>query len=318
MRWGEAEARSSARFFVVGMLVGLCSLLVTCGYGLGLFQTLDEVEQLNAAIRAVEKKRVESLLDAIFPNGTSFDRKGHLHPLYALTCVDEQETEEAREMIRHVAHRFRAAAVDVDYAHHPLTAAYRHNRDVVAQALIEEWRSPVLGVVDEDAVMDEVYASALSAEELQRVDSSVYVYCRDDDAIPCQSINPARIRDASSSRLEAAYRRRFGHAQEPPAVTPYRDTDMSSAIVAPGSTIRTGFWDDPFRPLIPDLLPPRSVAVMNPGYFDSFVEQLSYTFLGHMKGSSTVAVFAMFAVGTVFLFLGAWCVGMTYWLVCCA
>ncbi|KAG5463857.1 hypothetical protein LSCM1_00029 [Leishmania martiniquensis] len=309
------EVDSAARFYMACMLVGVCGLLLSCGYGMGLFRTPDTVEQLNAAIRAVEGKLVSSLLDAVLPNGTRFDGKGYLHPLYALTCVEEEETEEARRMIREVAQRFRAEPIDVDYAHHPLTAAYRHHRYAVAKALIEEWRRSAPRASDEEAVMDEVYASALTVEELQRVDPSVYVYCHSADAARCRVIDSTRIRDASSSRLEAAYKRRFGHPQELPNATPYRDTSMPSKVIAPGSTIRAAFWDDPFRPVVPYLLPPRTAVVMNPGYFDNLLEQLSYTLLGHKNGSSTAVAFAMFAVGTICIFFVLWCAGATYWLV---
>ncbi|GET93090.1 hypothetical protein, conserved [Leishmania tarentolae] len=307
------ESESAVRFYVAGMLVALFGLLLSCGYSFGLFQIPDKVDELNTAIRAVEGKQVALLLDAVFSNGTRFS-KGHVHPLYALSCVQEEETEEARSMIRSVARRFRAEPVDVDYAHHPLTAAYRHHRYAVAQMLIEEWRHPVPGVSDEEAVMDEVYAFALTAADLKRVDPSVYVYCRDADRIRCRALDPQRIRDASNSRLEAAYRRRFGRIQELPAATSYRDTDMPSKIVAPTSTIRAAFWDDPFRPVVPDLLPPRTAMMMNPGYFDSVLSQLSYTLLGHIEGSSTVVAFGVFALCTICLFLGTWCAGVSYWL----
>nr|CAJ2481425.1 unnamed protein product [Leishmania braziliensis] len=312
------EVGSAARFYATGILVGLFALLFSCCYSFGLFHIPDKVEQLNAAIRAVDGRRVSSLLDTVFSSGTRFDSKGYLHPLYALACVQEEETEEARRMIREVARRFRAESIDVDYAHHPLTAAYRHHRYTVAQVLIEEWQRPVPDAKDEDAIMDEVYASSLTVAELQRVDPRVYVYCRDVDSVRCRAVHPARIRDAANSRLEAAYRRRFGRAQELPAVTPYRDTDMPSKVVAPGSTIRAASWDDPFRPVVPELLPPRTAMVMNPGYFDSVLDELSYAVLGHVEGSSSVATFALFAMGVMFLFLSAWCVGMTYWLVCYA
>ncbi|AYU83374.1 hypothetical protein, conserved [Leishmania donovani] len=308
------EAESAARFYMAGMLVGLLGLLLSCGYSFGLFHSPDEVEQLNAAIRTVEGRQVALLLDSVFSNGTRFDGKGHIHPLYALACVQEEETEEARRMIRNVARRFRTEPIDIGYAHHPLTAAYRHHRYAVAQALIEEWRRPAPNVSDEEAVMDEVYASSLTVSELQRVDPSVHVYCRDADAVRCRALDPERIRDASNSRLEAAYRRRFGQTQELPTVTPYRDTDMPSKIVAPASTVRAAFWDDPFRPLVPDLLPPRTAMVMNPGYFDNVLDQLSYTLLGHMEGSSTVVAFGLFAMCTMCLFLGTWCAGVSYWL----
>ncbi|KAK7197235.1 hypothetical protein NESM_000669400 [Novymonas esmeraldas] len=315
MRRREAEAESVARFYMAGMLIGLLGLLLSCGYGVGLFHAPDDVEKLNAAIRTVESSRVTSLLQVLSAGKTNFSTEGRVHPLYALTCVEEDHTEEAQQMIHEVAKWFRTVPIDLDPARHPLTAAYRHRRYTVARAFIEGWQHPVPDADDEDAVMDEVHASALSAAELLKVDPRVNVYCRSSDAARCNVIAATRVRNASNSRLEAAHQRRYGRPSAPPRETPYRDSDMRPKIIAPSSTVRAALWDDPFHPVVPDLLPPRTAPVMNPGYFSSVLDQLAYVLLGYSEGSSTVEALAVFAVATSLVFFSTWCVGMTYWLV---
>jgi hypothetical protein len=318
-RQQDVIAESTIRLFLLGLLLGLITILLSCYYTVQSFASdktsgfNDNVKELNEAIRAVDGPLVSKYLTEMNASGLPRDFEAGQHPLYVVTCIPEEETTEAQEMVRLVAHTFRIVPFDVDYTHHPLTAAYRHHRYKVAKILLEVWRQfpPSLG-----SPMGEVYGSALSVAELRAVDPSVVIYCESRDVVRCRNaVDGARVRTTPTSQLEGAYLLRFGAPQTPPPHIPFRDADMPGRVIAPPSTVRAGFWDDPFRPAVPDLLPPRGSLVVNPGYFSDPAEQLLYMFFGHVEGSTVLSGFVVFALSVTAFCLTLWAIGVTVWMV---
>ncbi|KPI88216.1 hypothetical protein ABL78_2720 [Leptomonas seymouri] len=298
--------------FVVSIAAGLITVLFS------LYWTESAVPdnglmQLNAAIRAVNGAEVLKYLVEMNKTGIPRVFEPGRHPLYVVTCIPEEVTAEAQAIVYRVAYTFRFAPLDVDYAKHPLTAAYRHHRYKVAKILAEVWRQFPVHV---DFPMSEVYASALSLAELSKVEPSVKVYCEDRDMRRClRVIDPSRIQNFHTSWLERAYEKVHKTRQAPPPHIPFRDSDTPHRVVAPASTVRAGFWDDPFRPPQPDVLPPRSSIIMNPGYFSNPSEQLLYTLFGHVEGSVVLEGFILFSLSLTSFFLALWALCVVCWMV---
>ena len=299
-------AETMVRLFVIAIVVALIIILLSS------YHTSDAVAGLNEAIRAVDGTLVSKYLNEMNVTGLPREFKLGQHPLYVVTTIPEDETAEAQEIVRQVAYTFRTVPIDVDYAHHPLTAAYRHHRVKVAKILLEVWRQfpPNTG-----SPMSEVYASALSIADMRLLDPSVFVYCEARDFPRCRSVVDAtRLHSTPTSQLEGAYLLRHNAPQTPPLRIPFVDTDMPPRVVAPISTIRAGLWNDPFRPPLPGLLPPHGEFIMHPGYFSDPGDQFLYMVFGHVEGSMALTGFMFFALAVTVLCLGSWAVGIGVWL----
>ncbi|KPA79853.1 hypothetical protein ABB37_04934 [Leptomonas pyrrhocoris] len=309
----DPAAETRVRFFLVGALIGLLTLLLSCYFTLRNVAANDHLRELNAAIRAVEGAQVSTYLALM--NATRIPRvfEPGQHPLYVVTCIPEDETAEAQEIVRQVAYTFRTVPMDADYVHHPLTAAYRHHRYKAAKILREVWQQ---FQPDEDSLMSEVYGSMLSLAELREVDLSVLVHCETYDTFRCRAaVDAARLRNGPSSQLERTYQLRHGTSQPSPPRIPFRDPDIPRKVVAPASTVRAGFWKDPFRPPLAGLLPPRDTLVMNPGYFSDPASQVLYMVFGHIEGSMLLTGFVIFSLSLTCFSLAAWALGVACWMV---
>lgn len=309
----DRNIEAMARLFLIGALMGLITILLSCYYTLQSYvPPLIDTTELNAAIRAVDGARVNQLLQELNSTGFPHTLKPDQHPMYVVTCMPEDTTAEAQEIVRQVAYTFRGVPLDVDYAHHPLTAAYRHHRYHAARILLEVSRQFLPRMF---YPMSEVYASALTLAELREVDPAVHVYCEARDNFRCRSVvDPSRIRSSETSQLEAAYRLAHNRAQTPPARIPYRDHDVPRRVVAPASTVRAGIWNDPFRPPLPDLLPPRGALVVNPAYFSDPGDQFLYMVFGHVEGSLVLTSFVFYALAVTIVCLASWSIGVTWWM----